>query len=273
MIKLDRSHKLTNYENITNDNCPSFSGIVAGECKGDLWVDDLDNPRISIVYSYPVGSFAFLGSTINDNEYIELKKYIEKEIFNFLRQEGVSYFEFSIESEDLKPYILKIFEDKAIQSEREFSYRKAEHVNSSYSLPEDFEIQKINNDFLNKVFKGDYDNKALLVNRILESWQNIDDFSDRSLAFCITYLKRIVAVIVGTARYKNLLAIDIETEEEFKHKGLGYCLTVEFVNECMKRGLIAQWDCMESNLASRKLAEKAGFKAFKENDVYWFDMR
>lgn len=61
-----------------------------------------------------------MGSTINDNEYIELKKYIEKEIFNFLRQEGVSYFEFSIESEDLKPYILKIFEDKAIQSEESF---------------------------------------------------------------------------------------------------------------------------------------------------------
>ena len=65
MIKLDRSHKLTNYENIANDNCHSFSGIVAGECKGDLWVDDLDNPRISIVYSYPVGSFTFLGSIIN----------------------------------------------------------------------------------------------------------------------------------------------------------------------------------------------------------------
>lgn len=273
MIKLDLCNKLYNYENITNDNCPSFSGIVVGECKGNLWVDDLDNPRIAIVYSYPVGSLAFLGSTINDNEYIELKKAIEKEIFNFLRQEGISYFEFSIESEDLKPYIVKIFEDKAIQSEREFSYRKTERIISSHSLPGGFAIQKVNNDFLNKVFKGDYDNKEFLVNRILESWEKIDDFSDRSLAFCITYLKRIVAVIVGTARYKNLLAIDIETEEEFRHKGLGYCLTVEFVNECMIRGLIPQWDCMESNLASRKLAEKAGFKAFKENNVYWFDIR
>jgi hypothetical protein len=139
-----------------------------------------------------------------------------------------------------------MFEDMEIQSEREYSYRKSEHINSCYSLPEGFEIQKVNNDFLNKVLKGDYENKAFLIDRILESWENVDDFNNRSLAFCITYIKRIVAVIVGTARYKNILAIDIEVEEDFRHKGLGYCLTIEFVNEYVKRGLTAQWDCMES---------------------------
>jgi len=192
MKKLDCSQKLNKYENIINVNSPSFSGIVAGECKGDLWVDDIDNPRISIVYSYPVGSLAFLGSIINDNECIELKKYIEKEIFDFLKQKGVSSFEFSIESEHLKPYILKMFADMEIQSEREYSYRKSEHINSCYSLPEGFEIQKVNNDFLNKVFKGDYENKAFLIDRILECWENVDDFNNRSLALCITYIKELL---------------------------------------------------------------------------------
>lgn len=79
-------------------------------------------------------------------------------------------------------------------------------------------------------------------------------------------------MIVGTARYNNILAIDIETEEKFRHKGLGYCLTIEFVNECVKRGLIAQWDCMESNLASRNLAKKANFEMLRESEVYWFDI-
>lgn len=272
MIKVDYPHKVSNYENIIDINCPSFSGIVAGECKGDLWVDDIDNPRISIANSYAVGSFAFLGSIIDDNEYEKLKKYIKKEIFDFLKQKEISYFEFSIESEQLKPYILKMFEDKTIQSEREYSLKKAEHINSNYSLPEGFTIHKIGYDFLKKVSKGEYDNEEFLIKRILESWENIDDFMNRSLAFCITYAKRIVAVIVGTASYKNVLAIDIETEEEFKHKGLGYCLAIEFVNECTKRGLIAQWNCVESNPISRKLAEKAGFELFGESDVYWFEI-
>jgi len=272
MIKLDDAHKLSNYENITNDNCPSFSGIIAGESKGELWVDDIVNSRISIVYSYPVGSFAFLGSSINDEEYVKIKEYIKTEIFNFLKKKGIACFEFSVESEHLKPYILKMFEDMAIQSELEYSYRKAECIDTGYSLSEGFELRKVNYDFLNKVRNGDYGNKAVLTDKILESWVNFDYFLNKSLAFCITYLKRIVAVIVGTARYKNIISIDIETEEEFRQKGLGYALTVEFVNECIKRRLIAQWDCIESNLASRKLAEKAGFKKFRENDVYWFNI-
>jgi len=93
MKKVDCYQKLNNYENIVNVNCPSFSGIAAGECKGDLWVDDLNNPRISIVYSYPVGSFAFLGGRINDNECLKLKEYIEKEIFAYLKQKKVECFQ------------------------------------------------------------------------------------------------------------------------------------------------------------------------------------
>jgi len=38
---------------------------------------------------------------------------------------------------------------------------------------------------------------------------------------------------------------------------LRYSLTIEFVNECINNDLIAQWDCVESNPNSRKLAEKA----------------
>ena len=81
-----------------------------------------------------------------------------------------------------------------------------------------------------------------------------------------------ITVTVGTARFKNVFLIDIETEKEFKHKGLGYSLTIEFVNECINNDLIAQWDCVESNPNSRKLAEKAGFIIFKENVVYWFEI-
>jgi len=272
LIKQGSFHQLSNFENITNENCPSFSGIVTGECKGDLWVDDIDNPRISIVYSYPVGSFGFLGCGIYDYEYLELKKFIEKEIFDYIKDNKLGCFEFSVENEHLKPCILKMFENMALQSEKEYSYRRTEFINSGYTLPEGFEIKKADMDFLNKVFNGIYENEALLIDRILQSWDNIGSFIEKSLAFCIIYLKRIVAVTVGTARYKNVITVSIETEEKYRNKGLGYGLTVEFVNECARRGLTVQWDCMESNLASRKLAEKAGFKKFRENEVYWFDI-
>lgn len=272
MIKVDNIYSVSNFENITNDNCPSFSGIVAGECKGDLWVDNIDNPKIAIAHSYAVGSFAFLGMINNDYEYMYLNNFIKNEIFSFLKQKGINYFEFSIESDNLKPYILRMFKDKTIQREREYSFRKLEQLNVNYSLPEGFKMQKVDYDFWKKIINGDFKNDAFLTKRLLESWASFDNFISKSIAFCITYSNSIVSVIVGTARFKNIIPIDIETDDRFKHKGFGYCLTIEFVNECINKGLIAQWDCVESNSNSLKLAEKAGFKLLKQNDVYWFDI-
>ncbi|MDF2984716.1 MAG: acetyltransferase [Eubacterium sp.] len=270
MIKIDGFSGTSNYYNVTSDDCPSFSGIVAGECKGDLWVDSINNPKIAIANSYAVGSFAFLGSINNDNEYENLENFIRQVIFSFLKENDSENFEFSIEHDCLKPYILKMFNDKTINHEEEYSFRRTEGINQIYSLPEDYRMQKIDYDFWKRLMDGVYKNEALLTERLLESWGSFEIFEKKSVAFCITYSESIAAVIVGTARFKNIIPIDIETDKKFRHKGLGYALTVEFVNECMKKGLVAQWDCVESNPFSRKLAEKAGFKPFKENDVYWF---
>ncbi len=328
MIELYSTRKSDNirikgYENVTNDDCPSFSGIVAGECKGDVWVDNTDNPHIAIAYSYAVGSYAFLGSISNETESSKLKDFIYNSLFSYLKEKGFNCFEYSIENDDLKPYIQKMFEEKFIQSEKEYSFRYRENYNSSEypspdnknfgysilgvnniqnlltdkyiihnslpdnyiihnslpdnyiiqnSLPENYIMQRIDNDFWSKVLNGDYTNESFLTERLLESWGNIENFCEKSVGFCITYLDRIAAVILGTARFKNIVPIDIETKDEFKKMGLGYSLTIEFVKECLKKGLIAQWDCVESNPVSYKLAEKAGFQLFKENVVYWFEI-
>lgn len=93
MIKVDGLHRIKNYHKITNDLCPSFSGIVAGECKGNLWVDDIENPNIAIADSYAVGSFAFLGDIKSHAEYKNVKTFIDVELFPTLKAKGIHYFE------------------------------------------------------------------------------------------------------------------------------------------------------------------------------------
>lgn len=271
MIKIEDLH-VGNYENVTNDDCPSFSGIVAGECKGNLWVDDIVNPKIVIADSYAAGSFAFLGDINNEDEYIKLNNYVKNSLFDFLKQKGIDYFEYSVESDSLKPYVQRMFEDRIIENEKEYSFRKFDQITSNYLLPDNLIIQKVDFDLWEKVRNGGFKNESFLSERLLESWGNFESFEENSVGFCIIYLDSIVAVIIGTARFKNVIPIDIETIDEFRHKGLGYSLTTEFVNECIRRNLIAQWDCVESNPISRKLAEKAGFKLFRENDVFWFQI-
>lgn len=126
--------------------------------------------------------------------------------------------------------------------------------------------------FWNLIRERKIENQEMLTKRILGSWESIDDFFNKSLAFCIMCVDKIVAVIVGTSRFNHYIAIDIATEEEHRKKSLGQILTQTFVNECIERGLLPQWSCVESNLASRKLVEKVNFKFLKQNDVYWFNI-
>lgn len=35
---------------------------------------------------------------------------------------------------------------------------------------------------------------------------------------------------------------------------------------------VAQWDCMDYNIASNRIAEKPDFKFFEEERVYWFEI-
>jgi GNAT superfamily N-acetyltransferase len=270
MIKVDGIHKIRNYKKITNDDSPSFSGIVSGECKGNLWVDEIENPSIAIADSYAVGSYGFLGEIKSDEEYKNLKAFIDCELLPMLKAKGNTHFEFSIEEDKLEHHILKMFADKEIEQEKEYSYRKNDKIIAYLNLPAGYTIHKVGVELWNQINEGYIENGTFLTKRILESWESFDIFVRTGLAYCIMYSTRIVSVIVGTGRFRDSIAIDIETEKFHQNKGLGFIMTAKFVNECERRGLTAQWDCVESNPVSKKLAEKAGFKFLKQNQVYWF---
>ena len=278
MIKVDDFQKLSHIDKITNQLSPSFSGIVSGECKGNVWVDSLECPNLALVESTPVGGFAFLGEIHTDEQQEQLGHFLKEELFPLLQSRGIDAFEFSAEKEHVAKQILNMFHDKEIGQEQEYSHRNNETAvfSTVINLPRGYSLYQVDDELwenLNKDRDGnELKNGHLLKNKIEESWNSFDDFMNKSIAFCISYEDHIVAVIVGTARFNDTLPIDIETDLEHQGKGLAFILTMKFVNECVARGLTAQWDCVESNVKSKKLAEKAGFKLISQQPVYWFDI-
>lgn len=258
--------------NITYEDSPSFSGIVAGECIGEMWVDDLKDPNIALVDSFAVGGFSILGELTNVEAYNKFGTFMIENIFFELKGKGINYFEFSIESEKARPYILDIFKNRVIQSEDEYSFRRNYKYDESITIPDGYKIFKVDSKFLEKLEIGEFVNKEFLTERLLMSWGTYENFLSKSVAFVAINKNRIIAVIVGTARFKNIISIDIETENDHRKKGIAFTLIQYFVNECIDNGHIAQWDCMDSNIASNRIAEKAGFKFFKKGTVFWFEI-
>ena len=272
MIQITKEMKIQDITNIVNEYSPSFSGIVSRECKGKLWVDNLEKPRIAIAESYAVGSFAFLGTYEANEDFLHLKDFLENELFHYLKNNGYDCFEFSIESDKIHKNILEIFNERTIQTETEFSFRANRLPESSLNIPKEYKLVKVDDIFWSEFNAGKFKNEDFLKVRLLESWYSIDEFKNKSIAYCVILENRIVAVMVGTSSFNNVIAIDIETEEEHRRRGLAYAMAIPFIDDCLKSGRIPQWDCVESNPNSYKMAKKLGFKKINENTVFWFDI-
>lgn len=272
MIKIDNHTKIKNVSNVVNEYSPSFSGIASQECKGELWVDQIQEPRIAIAGSYAVGGYAILGTQLTTEELMEFKVFLENELFDHLRESGHECFEFSIEGEGIRSRILDMFQDKSIETETEYSFRVNKIPDSKPVIPSEYQIKKIDSIFWDMMMNGAYDNEDFLKTRLLESWHSFEEFKSKSIAYCTLFEDRIVAVIVGTASFNKVIAIDIETEELHRRKGLAYAMAVEFIADCLKNNYIPQWDCVESNPSSYNMARKLGFEKITENTVYWFNL-
>jgi hypothetical protein len=272
MIKIHKALVIKNITNIVNEKCPSFSGIVSQECKGNLWVNDIETPTLAIAESYAVGGFAFLGIYKSKEAFIVLKRFLDAELLPQIKKIGCNCFEFSIESECIRDSILELFQDKHLQAEREFSFRINAIPIIEKGIPKEYLIHKVDAIFWKKLSDGIFDNADFLRDRLLGSWHSFEEFEHKSIAYCTIFENRIVAVIVGTANYKNIIPIDIETEEKHRRKGLAYAMTAEFIADCLRNNFIPQWDCVESNPSSHHIARKLGFEIINENTVYWFDI-
>ncbi len=250
--------------NFLDDSCPSFSSILANISKGDYWVDNKINPSIAIAYSYCVGGYGILGSSEIDNKYLE--NFIADHIFTNLN--GRKSFEFSTENKALKNQLLSIYESKDIKSELEHTYRLSSLVTEDFYLKPIYKVRKVSKELLQNITH--FSNYSLITKRIDKSWYSYNDFFKYSLAYISTFKNEIVGICFGSALYNNFIAVDIETNIKHRQNGIATNLAKSFINDAISRNYTIHWDCVDSNIASRKLAIKLGFDLFKVRPYYWF---
>lgn len=267
----DLRHK-ESFLNVIEPMTPSFSGIVTGEGKGRLWLDDWTNPTVAIAESYCVGSYAFLGKCPDAKKLEELRLFLTQKLLSKEKANGATCFEFSIEHEALRGSILSWFGDRNIQQEKEFTFRCMKGNETKIVLPQGYELRKITKELWKRLKNHELGDPAFVIPRITESWYSFEEFEERSIGYCILHKDQVVSVIAGTCRDQNVLPIDIETRVEERGKGLGYAIGLAFIQDCFRRNLIPQWDCVESNPTSERLAMRLGFEKMRENIVYWFDL-
>ncbi len=256
---------------LKDDLNPSIYGILAGICKGDRWSLSDGELQLDVAYSHCLGGCGVVGSIPKHKEE-SAREFFEK-VFLSLLESGVSDFEFSSEDSNLMKALLELFSDKELYSEEEFSYRKTDYcqiqINSQEYISE-YTIREVDQQFFGQI--SEYENADLFIERLHASWFSLEDFLEYSKSFVAIYENKIVGIIFGSARYSNIIAVDIEVLQEHRRQGLAAGLTSKFMNSCVESDCTVQWDCTKSNEQSSKLAQKCGFQRFKTRPFYWFSL-
>ncbi|MGD8192210.1 GNAT family N-acetyltransferase [Brevibacillus ginsengisoli] len=99
-------------------------------------------------------------------------------------------------------------------------------------------------------------------------WGGITAFLKQGLGFCVVHDGQVVSECTSIFANPVQAEIDIVTHEQFQGLGLGSSVARVFIEACLERGITPRWDCTDSNIASRQMAERLGFVQPKEHTIF-----
>lgn len=135
-----------------------------------------------------------------------------------------------------------------------FEYRKSVPANNQ-ALPLNLKLCEISQELLYRI-NGNV--------TPLFSWDNSSDFFEKGKGYCILDGETVAAWAFTAAISDEEIDIGIETSAEYQHCGLGAVVSDKMIRYCFQQNKRPVWACHSNNIASQKLAEKAGFEKVSE---------
>lgn len=95
-------------------------------------------------------------------------------------------------------------------------------------------------------------------------WRDRLDFIGRAMGVLATDPQgNPASICYAAAVADNTAEVDILTLEPFRNKGLAKSVLKAFVNQCLRKSIIPNWDCFEDNQASLNTALSLKFEIIK----------
>lgn len=255
----------------TMDNI-EVKAIIEGINPGWVFVDSQKSPRTAMVWAKGIQGFYFVGDTNNPDFNNCINDFIDNQIKPKAAQQGLNRFEFSGETKNWSSVLEEIFINRKLEKSQQYIYKLKKDSWQDYQkrkLGDGFELRKINQEiFYDKQIK----NINFLSLEIQRWWNSTEEYLNKAFGYCIIYDNKIVSYCICNFLHGDIYTIGIETLEEFRRNGLSQVATEAFVENCLDNQLIPHWECMESNLPSRALAEKLRFNRDSIYTLYSFPL-
>lgn len=247
-----------------------IKAVVDGFNPGWVFVDNIEKPKTTMVWSRGINGFYFVGDASNSEFNDSINKYIDKEILPRAKKLGLERFEFSGTSKEWDDNFETIFKNRNLNRSKQFVYKHKNIENVSFDnieFEDGYTLKEVNEDLL----KSDKYNLEFVESAIYEWWDSINDFIKNGVGFCTLYKDTAVCSCVTSFMTDNSMESHIKTSDNHRKKGLATKAVAEFVKYCKSNGYVPYWDCMEKNYGSRALAEK--FEYNKEFEYFLYEFK
>lgn len=249
---------------------PEIISIIEKNNPGTIFVDNVDMPNTALIWNPGMGGFYLIGDCENNFFLQNINKFIDDDIAEFLRDRQIDDFEVSGGNGLWEKTIENIFHSRDLKRGRQLIYTwdKTQKIkepieNFNYSI---YSLRS------REVNMSQYINWKYYEGVLRSFWGDIDQFLDKGDCYYALDGNKIIGVCYTSFVTSNTKAIGVETDKEYRNQGVGYALAHRCIDEILKEGNLPWWDCMETNLSSRRLAEKVGLVKTHDYFCYYFNL-
>lgn len=239
--------------------------VVCGSNPGWVFVDSATDPRSVLVWVQGMEGLYLIGRDSPQDAVRKVREVVWDTVAARLRRTGISSVEISATDPKYYAAIEQAFSDRNLSYADQWIYRNPSDgrltVASGSARP------------LSSVDITDTDDDLVNVKSTIEQfWGSTEEFSKRGLGYGVVESGKVVALCLSGLVDGSIHTVDIRTAEPFRRRGHAQSAASHFIAECVAKNSIVQWDCMATNEASWRLAEKLGFERIAEYRCYWFDI-
>jgi GNAT superfamily N-acetyltransferase len=240
-------------------NFPLIHAVVEGQQRGQVFVDDAQEPRAAVV----ITNFGFT--------------YVFGAEQTAAFDAGLT--ELLTRPERIRPTYLLWYDPPTLWQQRLAArppdvVRRRERIRLEWPAtrkaaaarcPPGFELRLLTEELLPRVERFGLQ---------LESrfWSSAADLLTQGLGVLLLKGDEAVSLCYAACVAGGRAEVDVITAPEYRGQGLGTLAAQEFIEECLRRGLRPTWDCFVSNPASLKLAERLGFEQVRAYTFYSFNV-
>jgi RimJ/RimL family protein N-acetyltransferase len=243
----------------------AIDSIVTCLSPGSIYVDDLDNPRLALIWTQ---SRVFLGGQAQDKAtLLALQRTLYEVYYPDAVTSGVVAFTLHF-TPGWDKLIERVLAEKHLMPDiRHYYELDASGMGMRLALPAKYELKAVNETLLANSGLKHLDR---LIAEMQSERPSVEDFLTRSFGYCAICDESIVAWCMSEYNCDDYCEIGIFTDESHRRLGLAAATATAVFGHASKQGISnIGWHCWESNEASIALALKLGFMLNTRYPVYF----